>query len=100
MTSSTFRLLVVVNALVALLCAGGTLVLLLIAPLGLAAVLGCTLLVGMLSFVAGLAGDLVIWRRSQADAIASGMRPTELARNVGTPLPQRKSSNLLDRARF
>jgi len=100
MPPSTLKLLLIVNGLVALLCAGGTLVLLLIAPLGLAAVLGCTLLVGLISFGAGLAGDLVIWRRTRAQAIASAAGVAGLASTAGLPLPQRESSQLPGRARF
>jgi hypothetical protein len=100
MSSSTLKLLVLVNALVALLCAGATLVLLLIAPLGLAAVLACTLLVGLISFGAGLAGDLVIWRRTRSDAIASAAGAVGLVSTAGLPLPQRESSQVLGRARF
>jgi hypothetical protein len=62
MGSSTFKLMLVVNGLVALLTAGATLVLLLIAPLGLATVLTCTLLVWLFTLTGGLAGDLLIWR--------------------------------------
>lgn len=62
MRSFTFKLFLLVNGLVALLTAGATLVLLLIAPLGLATVLTCTVLVGLFTLAGGLAGDLLIWR--------------------------------------
>ena len=58
----TVRALVLTNACVALITSGGALVVLLIAPLGLAAVISCTVLVALLSFCAGLAADVVLWR--------------------------------------
>jgi len=94
MPSSTLKLIVVVNALVALLTGLGTLVLLLIAPLGLAAVLSCTLLVVLLTFGAGLVGDLVIWRRSPSGGLGSGGIAAGLNRAAELPLPKSKSSQL------
>jgi hypothetical protein len=94
MPASTLRLIVVVNALTALLTAFGTLVLLLIAPLGLAAVLSCTLLVALLTFGAGIAGDLVIWRRSPSSGFVSGGMAAGLNRAAGLPLPKFKASQL------
>jgi hypothetical protein len=56
------RMFLVVNGGVALLSGGVTLVLLLIAPLGLATVITLTLLVTLICFVGGVAGDLLLWR--------------------------------------
>jgi hypothetical protein len=56
-----FRLLLFVNGCVALVTSGAALVVLLIAPLGLAAVLSCTGLVAVLSFVLGVVADLWLW---------------------------------------
>jgi len=55
------RLLLFVNGCVALVTSGAALVVLLIAPLGLAAVLSCTGLVAVLSFVLGVVADLWLW---------------------------------------
>ena len=55
------RLFLLANACVALATSGATLLVLLIAPLGLAAVLGCTALVAVLSFVLGVGADLWLW---------------------------------------
>lgn len=93
MSSSTLRLILVVNALTALLTALGTLVVLLIAPLGLAAVLSCTLLVALLTFGAGIAGDLVIWRRSPSGGFVTEVA-AGLNRAAGLPLPNVKNSQL------
>ena len=60
-TSGSRRLLrsvLVANGFVALLTSSGALVVLLVAPLGLAAVVTCTAIVGILSFSIGLAADL------------------------------------------
>lgn len=51
------------NGCVALITSGGALVVLLIAPLGLAAVVTCTVLVALLSFTVGLVADLLLWHR-------------------------------------
>jgi hypothetical protein len=99
MLSSTLKLIVVVNALVSLVTAGGTLVLLLIAPLGLAAVIGCTLLVAGLTFAAGVVADLVIWQRpGSAQRAARTALPGEertagrqLLQGATGRLPQRRS---------
>jgi len=56
------RLFLLANACVALVTSGATLLVLLIAPLGLAAVLGCTGLVAVLSFVLGVGADLWLWQ--------------------------------------
>jgi hypothetical protein len=55
------RLLLFVNGCVALVTSGAALVVLLIAPLGLAAVLSCTGLVAVFSFVLGVGADLWLW---------------------------------------
>jgi hypothetical protein len=56
------RLALLINGLVALLTSGVSLVVLLIAPLGLATVITLTLLIGLCSFGGGLAGDaLLLW---------------------------------------
>jgi hypothetical protein len=94
MPSSTLRLIVVVNALAALLTALGTLVLLLIAPLGLAAVLSCTLLVALLTFGAGMVGDLVIWRRLPSDGFDFGGMTAGLNSAAGLPFPKSETSQL------
>ncbi len=62
MNPRTFRLMLLVNGCVALVTTGLTLVLLLIAPLGLAAVITITLLVATLTMGGGVAADLVLWR--------------------------------------
>jgi hypothetical protein len=76
------RLFLLANACVALVTSGATLVVLLIAPLGLAAVLGCTGLVAVLSFVLGVGADLWLWHglnrstnRSGASAPSGWPRP-------------------------
>jgi hypothetical protein len=55
------RLFLLANACVALVTSGTTMLVLLIAPLGLAAVLSCTGLVAGLSFVLGVGADLWLW---------------------------------------
>lgn len=54
------KLALLINALVALLEAGAALVLLLIAPLGLATVATLTLLIGLGAFLGGLLGDVLL----------------------------------------
>jgi len=66
------RLFLLANACVALATSGATLVVLLIAPLGLAAVLGCTALVAVLSFVLGVGADLWLWHGLGPSAKRSG----------------------------
>lgn len=98
MGSSNFKLVLVVNSLVALLTAGATLVLLLIAPLGLATVLTCTLLVGLFTLAGGLAGDLLIWRlvgRGAHLAHRGGATgPAGLTQVIATPLLNRSRRRL------
>jgi len=55
------RLFLLANACVALITSGATLLVLLIAPLGMAAVLSCTGLVAVMSFVLGVGSDLWLW---------------------------------------
>ena len=76
------RTILLVNAAVAAVTSGAALVVLLIAPLGLAAVLGCTGLVAVLSFVLGVGADLWLWHglgpntnRSGASAPSGWPRP-------------------------
>ena len=66
------RLFLLANACVALATSGATLVVLLIAPLGLAAVVGCTALVAVLSFVLGVGADLWLWHGLGPSANHSG----------------------------
>lgn len=76
----TVRALVLANACVALITSGGALVVLLIAPLGLAAVISCTVLVALLSFCAGLSADVVLWRLLLAKGSNAG--PDEPAASI------------------
>jgi hypothetical protein len=55
------RTILLVNAAVAVVTSGAALVVLLIAPLGIAAVLTCTGLVAALSFGLGIVADLWLW---------------------------------------
>jgi hypothetical protein len=55
-------LILLVNGGVALLTSGVALLVLLIAPLGLTAVITCTALVAVLSFVSGVVADLALLR--------------------------------------
>jgi len=55
------RAILLVNAAVAVVTSGAALVVLLIAPLGIAAVLSCTGLVAVLSFGLGIVADLWLW---------------------------------------
>lgn len=55
------RTILLVNAAVAVVTSGAALVVLLIAPLGIAAVLSCTGLVAALSFGLGILADLWLW---------------------------------------
>lgn len=98
MGSSTFKLVLVVNGLVALLTTGATLVLLLIAPLGLATVLTCTLLVGLFTLAGGVAGDLLIWRLvGKGSHLVDGggaPGPAGLTHVISTPLLNRRRRRL------
>ena len=68
----TIRALLVANGCVALITSSAALVVLLIAPLGLAGVITCTLLVALLCFSAGLVADVVLWRLLQANGTGPG----------------------------
>jgi len=54
-------MILLANGCVALVTSGAALLVLLIAPLGLTAVITCTVLVAGLSFVGGVFADLVLW---------------------------------------
>lgn len=97
--SAMLRLLLLVNTLVALVTSGGALVVLLIAPLGLAAVVSCTLLVAALTFSAGLAADLLLWRRLQpgAPGAASLLRPFASSAGLALPSPSPRARRLPQR---
>lgn len=86
------------NGCVALITSGGTLVVLLIAPLGLAAVLSCTLLVALLSFATGLAADVLLWRMlggpGAGDAVAGGGWSTSLQAGRGSALQGGRTARL------
>lgn len=69
---SRLQLCVLLNLLLALVNGAATLVLLLIAPLGLAVVVTCTAIVTLLTFAGGLAGDLILWRWLLPGAAAQG----------------------------
>lgn len=60
-SSHSLRTILLLNAGVSVITSGAALVVLLIAPLGLAAVLSCTGLVAVLSFVLGVVADLWLW---------------------------------------
>jgi hypothetical protein len=83
------RWILLANAGVALITSSAALVLLLIAPLGIAAVLACTGSVAVLSFVVGVMADLVLWRglitrrKSSAPWNATGRETTD--RRMGLP---------------
>ena len=59
--SERARTILLVNAGVAVVTSGAAFVVLLIAPLGIAAVLSCTGLVAALSFGLGIVADLWLW---------------------------------------
>lgn len=96
------KISVLLNLLVAMVNGAVTLVLLLIAPLGLATVVTCTVLVALVSFALGVVADVLLWRLLPADqaggrgcAATSGQR---MAGDRGRPaigsgavrLPQRR----------
>lgn len=60
MLSPATRLSLLINGLVALVTTGVSLVVLLIAPLGLASVITLTALIGVCSFAGGMLGDVVL----------------------------------------
>lgn len=73
----SFRSMVVRNAMVAVFNGGITLVILLIAPLGLAAVLMNTLLVTASTFATATAGDRVVAFLLGGQPPADGLPPNE-----------------------
>ncbi len=81
------KLSLLVNGLTALLNAGVSLVLLLIAPLGLATVITLTLAIAACTFVAGLAGDaLLLWALpASRSAGTAGTRPQWRLPRPGLP---------------
>lgn len=100
-TRRAIRSILLANGCVSIFTSAGALVVLLIAPLGLAAVLSCTLLVGLLSFSAGLTADVVLWRlflaqgrganlADQSDPIEPGGLRALIDRQIDR-LPQRRS---------
>ncbi len=84
------RLLLVVNGVVAAAAGSATLVLLLIAPLGLAAVLTLTLLVTLVCLAGGMAGDLVLWRLlrggGQGESVSGSVTLGRVQPGEGRPL--------------
>lgn len=95
--SSTFKLVLAVNGCVALLTAGATLVVLLIAPLGLAAVLTCTVLVAVLAFTGGVAADLLIWRNLSNGGSPDRAEPRRMEPGGGAALMTRNPGRLPQR---
>ena len=89
------RLFLLANACVALATSGATLLVLLIAPLGLAAVVGCTALVAVLSFVLGVGADLWLWHGLNRSTKRSGASdPSGWSRSQGQMgLPPRTGSD-------
>lgn len=97
----TVRALVLANGCVALITSSGALVVLLIAPLGLAAVISCTVLVALLAFCAGLATDVVLLRLLLAKGSdADPDEPTgSFLSGGGLPLLDRRPKRLPQRRR-
>lgn len=60
-THPSLPVILLLNAGIAVITAGAALVVLLIAPLGMAAVLACSGAVAVLSFVLGVVSDLWLW---------------------------------------
>ena len=89
------RLFLLANACMALVTSGATLLVLLIAPLGLAAVLSCTGLVAGLSFVLGVGADLWLWHGLNRSTKRSGASdPSGWSRSQGQMgLPPRTGSD-------
>jgi hypothetical protein len=89
------RLFLLANACVALVTSGTTMLVLLIAPLGLAAVLSCTGLVAGLSFVLGVGADLWLWHGLNRSTKRSGASdPSGWSRSQGQMgLPPRTGSD-------
>jgi hypothetical protein len=83
----TIRALLVANGCVALITSSAALVVMLIAPLGLAAVITCTLLVAVLCFSAGLVADVLLWRLFQANRAVPGLDEPRGSILAGARLP-------------
>ncbi|MFM8525891.1 MAG: CRISPR-associated protein Csx18 [Cyanobacteriota bacterium] len=77
---SKVRLSLLLNLLIAIINGSATLVVLLIAPLGLAGVVTCTVMVAVLSLITGLIGDLLLWRLVDMDRAESLVGPPAQAR--------------------
>lgn len=95
------RLLLVVNGCVAGAAGATTLVLLLIAPLGLAAVLTLTVLVSLVCLAGGMAGDLVLWRllRNGNGGGEGGLPMGRVVAGEELPLPGRAGTPSLTERR-
>jgi hypothetical protein len=95
------RLLLVVNGCVAGAAGATTLVLLLIAPLGLAAVLTLTVLVSLVCLAGGVAGDLVLWRllRSGGNSGDGSLPIGRVVAGEGLPLAGRAGTPSLTERR-
>lgn len=90
MLPSVPRLVVLVNACVALVISGVSLVLLLIAPLGLAAVISLTLWIAFCSLVGGLVGDLLLIRLLPERGGAARIRSASVVRDASRSLPSQR----------
>lgn len=97
------RLVLLANGAVALAVSAITLVLLLIAPLGLAAVLTCTVLVALVSFAGGVVADLMLWRllvpRLVARALSTPERGGVVDGSIDQPLLSQPRGRLPERRR-
>lgn len=97
------RLVLLANGAVALAASAFTLVLLLIAPLGLAAVLTCTVLVALVTLAGGVMADLMLWRlllpRLVARAISSSETDGVVEAWPGQPLLDQPRGQLPQRRR-
>lgn len=81
LTPDKAKVSIVINSLITLITAGLSLVVLLIAPLGLASVITLTVLIGAFTFVGGLLGDMALFwvlkpgaNRSERTALSGGRR--------------------------
>lgn len=84
------RLLLLVNGSIAMLIGAAALVLLLIAPLGLAAVITITVMVTLIAWVAGMIGDWLLLRlllpKGQGDRRVSAPAARSMAPGEHLPL--------------
>ncbi|MFN7229653.1 MAG: hypothetical protein ACK5UG_11410 [Synechococcaceae cyanobacterium] len=69
----------------------------LIAPLGLAAVVTCTVLVAIVTFATGLAADLAIWQRIRPQGPGATTSLGPLSAAAGLPLLGRRRLRLPQR---